>query len=221
MTPIPPWLLPFLPDTSTLAAYSIACVVLFVTPGPDMSLFLARTISGGRRLGFASVMGANLGCCLHTLAAALGLSALLAASTTAFTALKIIGALYLLWLAYDTLRNGSALNVRPDKAAPASVSKTFVAGLLVNITNPKVVLFFITFLPQFISASDPHASAKLLFLGLYFVVINIPLSAVMILGAARLVVYLKTRPSILRAIDWLFAGVFGFFAAKILATQTR
>ncbi len=215
------FLVPFLPDSATLAAYSIACVVLFVTPGPDMSLFLARTISGGRRLGFASVMGANLGCCMHTVAAALGLSALLAASATAFTALKIFGALYLLWLAYDTLRNGSALNVRPDRTAPASVSKTFISGMLVNMTNPKVVLFFITFLPQFISPTDPHASSKLLFLGLYFVVINIPLSIIMILGAEWLVVYLKTRPGILRAIDWVFAGVFGFFAAKILATQAR
>jgi threonine/homoserine/homoserine lactone efflux protein len=221
MWPTVSWLQPFLPDATTLTAYSLACVVLFVTPGPDMSLFLARTISGGRRLGFASVMGANLGCCLHTIAAALGLSALLAASATAFTALKIVGAVYLLWLAYDTLRHGSALNIRPDQAAPASVSKTFIAGVLVNITNPKVVLFFITFLPQFISATDPHASSKLLFLGLYFVVINIPLSIIMILGAERLVVYLKSRPGILRAIDWAFAGVFGYFAARILATQTR
>lgn len=211
----------FLPDTATLAAYTVACIVLFVTPGPDMSLFLARTISGGRRFGLASVMGANLGCCLHTFAAALGLSALLAASATAFTTLKVVGALYLLWLAYDTLRHGSALNIRPDKAAPASVSKTFWAGVLVNITNPKVVLFFITFLPQFISATDPHASSKLLFLGLYFVVVNIPLSIIMILGAERLVVYLKSRPGILRAIDWVFAGVFGFFAVNILATQAR
>jgi threonine/homoserine/homoserine lactone efflux protein len=212
---------PFLPDTGTLAAYTVACIVLFVTPGPDMSLFLARTLSGGRRLGLASVLGANLGCCLHTIAAALGLSALLAASAAAFTALKLVGALYLLWLAYDTLRNGSALNVRPDSAAPATVGKTFIAGLLVNLTNPKVVLFFITFLPQFISTGDPHASAKLLFLGLYFVIVNIPLSIIMILGAERLVVYLKTRPGVLRAIDWAFAGVFGFFAAKILATQAR
>jgi threonine/homoserine/homoserine lactone efflux protein len=211
----------FLPDAETLAAYTVACIILFVTPGPDMSLFLARTISGGRRLGLASAMGANLGCCLHTIAAALGLSALLAASAVAFTALKVVGALYLLWLAYDTLRNGSALNVRPDQAAPATAAKTFVAGTLVNMTNPKVVLFFITFLPQFINAADPHASAKMLFLGLYFVVVNIPLSIIMILGAERLVSYLKTRPGILRAIDWAFAGVFGFFAAKILATQTR
>jgi threonine/homoserine/homoserine lactone efflux protein len=221
MSNLLPMLTNALPDQATLAAYTIACVVLFVTPGPDMSLFLARTISGGRRLGVASVLGANLGCCLHTLAAALGLSALLAASATAFTALKLVGALYLLYLAYDTIRHGSALNVRDDGRGSPSALRTFIAGVLCNITNPKVVLFFITFLPQFVSTTDPHAAAKLLFLGSYFVVVNIPLSVVMILGAERLVVYLKTRPGVLRAIDWLFAGVFGFFAAKILATQAR
>jgi threonine/homoserine/homoserine lactone efflux protein len=211
----------FLPDTPTLIAYTIASTVLFVTPGPDMSLFLARTISGGRRLGLASVLGANLGCCLHTFAAALGLSALLAASAPAFAALKIVGAVYLLWLAYDTLRHGSALNIRADGTPPASAGKTFLAGVAVNLTNPKVVLFFITFLPQFITPDDPSAAAKLVFLGLYFVVINIPLSIVMILGAERLVGYLKTRPRVLRAVDWAFAGVFGFFAARILATQGK
>jgi threonine/homoserine/homoserine lactone efflux protein len=211
----------FLPDWGTLATYTIACIVLFVTPGPDMSLFLARTIAGGWRQGLASVLGANLGCCLHTVAAAVGLSAVLAASALAFTTLKVVGALYLLWLAFDTLRNGSALNVRRPDAPSPPVGRTFLAGLLVNLTNPKVVLFFITFLPQFVAATDPHASAKMLFLGLYFVVVNIPLSIVMILGAERLVVYLKGRPGILRVIDWVFAGVFGVFAAKILVTQSR
>jgi threonine/homoserine/homoserine lactone efflux protein len=211
----------FIPNTATMTAYTVACVVLFVTPGPDMSLFLARTISGGWRQGVASVLGANLGCCVHTVAAAVGLSAVLAASATAFTALKLVGALYLLWLAFDTLRNGSALNVRAPAGPPPPVVRTFTAGLLVNMTNPKVVLFFITFLPQFVAASDPHAAGKLVFLGLYFVVVNIPLSVVMILGAERLVVYLKTRPGILRAIDWAFAGVFGFFAARILMTPSR
>src|SRR3954447_19568442 len=88
----------FLPALSTLLAYSFACFLLFITPGPDMSLFLAKTLSGGRKAGMASMLGAMVGCCVHTLLAALGLSALLAASTTAFTVLKIIGALYLLWL---------------------------------------------------------------------------------------------------------------------------
>jgi threonine/homoserine/homoserine lactone efflux protein len=211
----------FLPDIGILATYTIACIVLFVTPGPDMSLFLARTMAGGRRQGLASVLGANLGCCLHTVAAAVGLSAVLAASSVAFTTLKIVGALYLLWLAFDTLRNGSALTIRQPDGPPPPVARTFFVGLGVNLTNPKVVLFFITFLPQFVAATDPHASAKMMFLGLYFVVVNIPLAIIMILGAERLVVYLKTRPGILRAIDWVFAGVFGFFAVKILATQSR
>src|SRR5919202_3932945 len=102
----------FLPEPAVLLAYSVACVVLFITPGPDMSLFLAKTVSGGRQAGIASMLGAQAGCCVHTLLAALGLSALLAASATAFTVLKTVGALYLLWLAVDAVRRGSALNLK-------------------------------------------------------------------------------------------------------------
>ena len=105
----------FLPDAGVLLTYSLACVVLFITPGPDMSLFLAKTLAGGRRAGMASMLGAMTGCCVHTLLAALGLSALLAASVTAFTVLKIVGALYLLWLAIEAVRHGSALNVKDDE----------------------------------------------------------------------------------------------------------
>src|ERR671916_2204898 len=104
----------FLPDWSTLLTYSVAAFVLFITPGPDMSLFLAKTMAGGRRAGMAAVLGAMAGCCVHTLLAALGLSALLAASVTAFTILKIVGAVYLLWLAVDAVRRGSALNLKSE-----------------------------------------------------------------------------------------------------------
>src|SRR6478752_851513 len=127
--PMPLLAMPFLPDTSVLLTYSLACLVLFATPGPDMSLFLAKTVSGGRKAGIAAMLGALLGCCVHTLLAALGLSAVLAASATAFTILKIVGALYLLWLAVDAIRHGSALNVNADAAPPASFMKNFVTGL--------------------------------------------------------------------------------------------
>jgi len=159
----------FLPEPAVLLAYSLACFVLFVTPGPDMSLFLAKTMAEGRRSGIAAMLGALTGCCVHTLLAALGISALLAASATAFTILKVVGALYLLWLAVDAVRNGSALNVKEGSRPPASFRRTFLLGIGVNLTNPKIVLFFVTFLPQFVAASDPHASAKLVFLGLYFI----------------------------------------------------
>src|SRR5215203_2425313 len=104
------WTMTFLPDWSTLLTYSVAAFVLFITPGPDMSLFLAKTMAGGRKAGMAAMLGAMVGCCVHTLLAALGLSALLAASVAAFTVLKIVGALYLLWMAFDAVRNGSALH---------------------------------------------------------------------------------------------------------------
>lgn len=214
--------LTFLPDFSTMVTYSVACLVLFITPGPDMSLFLAKTLAGGRKAGIAAVLGTNAGCIVHTLLAALGVSALLAASPTAFLVLKVVGALYLLWLAWDAIRNGSALNVRPDRQdAKQSATSLFLTGLGINLTNPKVVLFFVTFLPQFISADDPHAAGKLTFLGIYFVLFNVPLSVLMILSAERLVETLRRRPRILRAIDITFGGMFGLFALRILATQGR
>jgi threonine/homoserine/homoserine lactone efflux protein len=211
----------FLPDASVLAAYSLACFVLFVTPGPDMSLFLAKTVAGGRRAGMAALFGAIFGCCVHTLLAALGLSALLAASATAFTVLKTVGALYLLWLAIDAVRHGSALNLRDEGRADLAVWRTFLLGIGINLTNPKVVLFFVTFLPQFVDAADPHASGKLVFLGIYFIVFSTPLCILLILGAERVIALLKRRPRVLRGIDYVFAGLFSAFAAKILATQAR
>jgi threonine/homoserine/homoserine lactone efflux protein len=211
----------FLPDPSVLLAYSIACFVLFATPGPDMSLFLSRTMAGGRRAGVASMLGASCGCLVHTALAAFGLSAVIAASPNAFLAIKIGGALYLAWLAVDAVRNGSALNVRDDGGSGQSFMRVFWMGVMINLSNPKVVLFFVTFLPQFISAADPHAARKLAFLGVYFVLFTAPFCLLMILGAERVVESLKRRPRIMRAIDYVFAGVFGAFAVRILLAENR
>jgi threonine/homoserine/homoserine lactone efflux protein len=211
----------FLPDTSTLMAYSVACFILFVTPGPDMSLFLAKTVQGGRKAGMASMAGASAGALVHSVAAAFGLSALIAASATAFGALKIVGALYLLWMAYSAIRHGSSLNIKQRDSGPVSLKNTFFMGIGMNLTNPKVVLFFLTFLPQFVSAGDPHASEKLFFLGVYMIAFTVPFAIAMILVAERFIAMLKRNPKILRGIDFLFAGVFGFFAVQVLRTHTR
>jgi threonine/homoserine/homoserine lactone efflux protein len=213
--------MPFIPDASVLAAYSLACFVLFITPGPDMSLQLAKTLVGGRRAGIAAATGASLGIVVHSLLAAFGLSALIAASPSMFLALKVVGAAYLLWLAVDAIRNGSSLSVAADGTATMSFWRTLVLGIGVNLTNPKVVLFFVTFLPQFVDAVDPHAGAKLLFLGIYFVVFSYPLALLLVLGAEQMVATIKRRPRLLRAIDWLFAGIFSAFAVRIIATQAR
>ena len=212
----------FLPDADTLVAYTAACLVLFVTPGPDMSLILAKTIGGGRSAGMATVLGTSTGCIVHSVLAALGISALVAASPTAFLALKAVGAVYLLWLAIDAIRHGSSLS----PAATATGERlrfwrTYLLGLTVNLSNPKIILFFVTFLPQFIATGDPAAAGKLLFLGIYFVIFTMPLAVIMILGAERVIGSLQANPRMMRTIDWVFAGVFGAFAVKILATQSR
>jgi threonine/homoserine/homoserine lactone efflux protein len=211
----------FLPDTPTLLAYSLACFVLFVTPGPDMSFFLAKTVQGGRRAGLAAMLGACAGCCVHTVLAAVGLSALIAASPAAFTAMKVVGAVYLAWLAISALKDGSALSVKTEPGGIVSVRKTFLMGVAINLANPKIVLFFVTFLPQFVDAHDPNAPAKLVFLGLYFVAFSIPLAALLILSAERVITGLRGQPKIMRAIDYVFAGIFGAFAVKILMAQGR
>lgn len=208
-----------IPDLHVVAAYAVACVVLYITPGPDMSLFLAKTMSEGRRAGIAAMLGVTAGSCVHTLLAALGLSALIAASAAAFSALKIVGALYLLWLAVDAVRNGSALRLREAAPARRSAWRTFLLGMGINLTNPKVVLFFVTFLPQFVQTGDPDASAKLMFLGLFFVVVSVPFNAFMVLGAHVIVRLLAGRPRLMRGVDYAFAGVFGAFALKIIASE--
>ncbi len=162
-----------------------------------------------------------MGCVVHTFLVAFGVSALISASATGFLLLKIFGAGYLLWLAVDAIRHGSSLNVKAQGAVSTSVLKSFLLGVMVNLTNPKVVIFFITFLPQFIASGDPDARGKLLFFGLYFVALNIPLSIIAVLVAERLVGWLKARPQVLRRIDYTFAGVFALFALKIAFTEGK
>ena len=151
---------------------------------------------------------------------ALGLSALLAASVTAFTVLKVVGALYLLWLAVQAVRHGSALNIDATKPlAPIEpLYRTWLMGLGVNLLNPKIIMFFVTFLPQFVTAGDPHAAQKLIFLGIVFVAVALPITIAMIVSAARLASLLKRTPRVMRTIDWLFAE---FFPPSRCASSSR
>jgi len=211
----------FIPSLAVIAAFTLAGAVLIVTPGPDMTLFLSRALTQGRAAGLAAMLGAASGIVVHTMLAAFGLSALLAASPQAFLAVKIAGALYLVYLAFQALRHGSALTLDTKAGARQSLLKSWVAGFGINLLNPKIVLFFVTFLPQFVSASDPHAGGKLAFLGFYFIALAIPSCGAMILAAAQFSAALKRSPKISRALDYVFATVFGAFALRILMTRTN
>jgi threonine/homoserine/homoserine lactone efflux protein len=210
---------PVFASSSLAAAYVLACFILAATPGADMALFLSRTLAGGRAQGFAAQAGASVGLVVHTFAAALGLSALLAASAEAYEAVKIAGALYLLWLAFRAIRHGSEL--KAGAPARGGLRGAFMNGLLINLTNPKIVLFFVTFLPQFISASDPHASAKLFALGLGFIAITTAVNAIVILVAGRFVAAAKRNPRALRVFDYGFALLMSAFAGRLIWSETR
>jgi len=212
----------FIPDLPTLLAFMLAAFVLTITPGPDMTLFLGRTLSEGRAAGLAAMLGAASGIVVHTSLAAFGISALIAASPQAFLALKIVGAGYLVYLAVQAIRGGSTFKL-DGKAAGRSHSllSNWLTGLGINLLNPKIVLFFVTFLPQFVSARDADVTGKLFFLGMFFIALAVPMSVAMILAADRFAAALKRRPKVMRAIDWLFASVFSAFAVRILLTQGR
>ncbi|MEM5470732.1 LysE family translocator [Hoeflea sp. AS60] len=211
----------YIPGLPVLAAFSLATVLLAITPGPDMTLWMSRTIRDGRAIGFMTLLGTNLGIGIHTLLVAFGVSALVVASPVAFLVLKTGGAAYLLWLAIQALRNRSVLSVKAAGKTDASLGKAFLNGLWVNLLNPKVIIFFMTFLPQFVRVDDPHVTGKLIFLGLLSIVIALPIAIIVVLGANGLADWLKRKPQVMRIVDYVFAGVFSVFAVKILLTQSR
>jgi threonine/homoserine/homoserine lactone efflux protein len=211
----------FLPSLEVLFLFGAAGVLLAATPGPDMALFLSRTLSGGRPHGFAALAGAMTGLLAHTFAAALGLSAIIAASARLYDVIKIVGALYLLYLAYGALRRGSALKLESRDGAGGGLLRTYVTGILINVTNPKIILFFVTFLPQFIDVGDPNAVQKFFFLGGAFVVIGTIVNGAIIMVASRFVAAARANPRAVRLFDFGFAGVMGAFATRLLLAQGR
>jgi len=171
--------------THDLGLFIASGLLLNMTPGPDSLLIMARSATQGFRAGSAAALGIGAGTCVHILAAALGLSALLSASTAAFTVVKLLGAAYLIYLGAGMLFKRSAAEDRAgdgahgrtedegQKAVPTSppaapLRKIFAQGFLTNVLNPKVGLFFLAFVPQFISADAPSKAAAFLFLGAVF-----------------------------------------------------
>jgi threonine/homoserine/homoserine lactone efflux protein len=211
----------FVPDLPVILAFAVATIVLAITPGPDMALQLSRAINYGRAHGLAALAGAMSGIMVHTALVAFGISVLIIAAPTAFLVLKIAGAVYLLWLAYQAIVHGGGLRLA-DKAGKAPrVVDSYAAGLGINLLNPKVVLFFVTFLPQFVESHDPAATGKLFFLGAEFVLLSIPLGIVTVFAAAWLAAAFKRSKWVERVLNWSFAGIFTAFAVTILTAQAR
>ena len=217
-----------MPDASSLLMFILAGWLLNLTPGPDVLYIVRHAMRQGVRAGMVAALGIVSGCFVHVLAAALGVGALLAASATAFTVLKWVGAAYLVWMGVKLLlaRSGTspmlAASTAENAAAPEvlPLSRIWRQGFLTNVLNPKVALFFLAFVPQFI---DPHSEHKLLafvLLGLIFNLNSLPIN----FGYAWLAAWASRRLALVQhALRWMdrAAGLlFIGFGAKLAATDS-
>lgn len=195
------------PDSTSLLLFSASALVLIVIPGPAVFYVVARSVAQGPMAGFVSALGIGLGATVHVAAAAMGVSAVVMASATAFMVLKIIGALYLVYLGIRALceRGGD------EPTAPLrrrGMPRVFLDGLVVNIFNPKVALFFVAFLPQFVDPAAGSVPAQMVVLGGVFVLIGIVSDAAYALVAGSLALRLRASEQAARVRRWFTGGVY-------------
>ena len=209
---------PLLPDLPRLLTFALASFAFNVTPGADMTFVAATSARSGTRSGVAAALGVGAGSLVHLLAATAGLSALIASSQAAFTALKWAGAAYLVYTAVGLLRGGSSQAVASEP--PRSAAALFRSGALVNVMNPKVGLFLIAFLPQFVDRVPEVAAVQTFLLGLWFNACGTAVLVVVALVAARAAAGLRGVRAAGQATRWFAATVMGALAVK-LATSDR
>ncbi|MDQ5896928.1 MAG: hypothetical protein RLZZ592_1612 [Pseudomonadota bacterium] len=210
------------------ALFALSVLVLNATPGVDLVFVVGRTLQSGPRAGLAGAAGISLGCVVHALAAAFGLAALLAVSATAFSVLKWLGAAYLVWLAAGMLRAAwrrpaqAAEPLAPsgagDEASP--LARTFRQGLLTNMLNPKVALFFLAFLPQFIDAGAPDKTLSFLALGAWFTLQSALFLAVLVGLTGQIRQRARASATTGRWLQGLGGLLFLGLAARLARTET-
>ncbi|MCG7362525.1 LysE family translocator [Roseomonas sp. ACRSG] len=191
-----------MPDPGQLALYFLAALALAITPGPGIFYVAARSLAGGRAEGVASSFGAGLGGMVHVLAGSLGVSALVLASAELFTALKLIGAAYLVWVGFRTFqsarRDASAALDGGDVASPVGPPRAFREGILVEALNPKTAAFFLAFIPQFVNPDQGHVALQFVWLGFISVTLNTLVDIVVAVAAGSIRNGAAAHPSLIR-----------------------
>jgi threonine/homoserine/homoserine lactone efflux protein len=188
-----------------------------VTPGTGVLYTLAAGLSRGARASIVAAVGCTLGIVPHMLAAITGLAALLHTSAVAFQTLKYLGVAYLLFMAWSTLRDRGALTV--EEGAPLSPAKVIVSGVLINLLNPKLTIFFFAFLPQFISSGEPHTSVRMLELSAVFMLVTFAIFAVYGVFAAAVREHVISRPRVVLWMRRSFGGAFVVLAGRLAFTS--
>jgi len=206
----------------SLALYALACVLLVVTPGPNLMYLISRTLCQGRRAGIISLAGTSSGFLFYAVSAAFGLTAVFVAVPVLFDVVRWAGAGYLLWLAWDAVhpQGGGGLFARRDlpEVSPATLFRT---GMLTSILNPKVALFYLALFPQFVDPARGSVLAQSLFLAAVQIAIDATGDLLFVLAAARVAGWLAERPAWVTAQRWVLGGVFAGIALKLALDSRR
>jgi threonine/homoserine/homoserine lactone efflux protein len=198
-----------MPDASALALFTVAAITLLVIPGPSVLYIVTRSVDQGRAAGLASVGGIHVGTLVHVAAAALGLSALLVSSATAYNAVRWLGAAYLVWLGVRRLlaRDEEVVAAAGPEARRQGLGRVFAQGVVVNVLNPKTALFFFAFLPQFVDVTRGSVRLQVVVLGVAFVLLGLVSDGAYALLASTGAGWLRRRPRVAKASRVVTGGV--------------
>jgi threonine/homoserine/homoserine lactone efflux protein len=204
----------------SFSLFLTAAAVLAITPGPGVLYVMARTLAGGKQDGIASTLGTSIGGLVHVLVAAVGLSALLAASAQAFAVIKYVGAGYLIFLGVRTLLAAPTADADAVPTRSTTVRRAFVEGILTEALNVKTALFFLAFIPQFVNHHRP-AAPQFAVLGLICVLLNTGVDLLVVLLASRLMPYLRSSPKPARIMSYGSGTVMIGLGAYLALTDTK
>ena len=203
--------------TTTLFYFLGASMALTLAPGPDNIFVLTQGIARGRKPAIITALGMCSGISVHTAAAAFGISAVFYSSVIAFNVVKYAGALYLLYLAYRTLKERSAVKLAAADDRCSAV--LFKRGFVMNVLNPKVAMFFLAFLPQFVTPNTNHFALQMLLLGFIFMVQAIVIFCLIGYFSGFIGSFILSRPRIAKYFDWLTAGVFASLGLRLALAE--
>lgn len=199
--------------------FLLAASVITVAPGPDNMMVLSIGMAKGRLPGIAFGLGCALGCLSHTLLAVLGVSALIAASPEAFKALKVCGGLYLVWLGVNALRSAGGASVGKASNDRQSPRKLFLKGIVANAINPKVILFFLSFLPQFVIPGHGSVAAQMAWLGIIFTVQAGVIFGLLGYFSGTVGQWINTSPRLGTAMDRLTGVIFVGLGLRLIVSR--
>jgi len=205
--------------TQELAWFALVALALVLTPGPNMIYCISRTLCQGRGAGMVSLGGVALGFVVHLLGASFGLSALLLAAPVAFTAIKVAGALYLLWLAWQAVKPGGLSPFETRSLPHDPPRKLFLMGFMTNLLNPKVAMFYLSFFPQFLHPERGQVLLQSLSLGAVQIAVSLAINTVIIFFAAGLAVFLNRNIAWMRVQRYVMGSVLGLLALRLLSEK--